>query len=263
MLVLHVLAVAATTAAVLLGSWQYGAWQSGRQDLAAGRVDAPARPLDQVLAADQPFPADGVGQPVALGGRWLPDATFYVADRALHGRRGVWAVTPVEVCAGGATSCAGSPAVLVVRGWAATPPRAPRPPVGPVRVTGWLQPGEGSAAGDPDPSDDVLPQLRLADAVQRVDQDLYGGYVIARTVAPVPQAGVPTGSTSGGSSRGLLEAGLSAVTPASLPEPPAFTSVRNLLYALEWWVFGGFAVFLWWRWCRDEVSRVTGVASGE
>jgi hypothetical protein len=28
-----------------------------------------------------------------------------------------------------------------------------------------------------------------------------------------------------------------------------------LLYALEWWVFGGFAVFLWWRWCSDELKR--------
>jgi len=40
-----------------------------------------------------------------------------------------------------------------------------------------------------------------------------------------------------------------------------FTSVRNFLYALEWWVFGGFAVYLWWRWCRDEVARVTRVPS--
>ena len=59
----------------------------------------------------------------------------------------------------------------------------------------------------------------------------------------------------------VASTGLSAVTPASLPKPPSFTSLRNLLYALEWWVFAGFAVFVWWRWCRDEVSRVTGVPS--
>jgi surfeit locus 1 family protein len=51
------------------------------------------------------------------------------------------------------------------------------------------------------------------------------------------------------------------VTPDSLPKPSSFTALRNLLYALEWWGFGGFAVFLWWRWYRDEVSRVTGVPS--
>ena len=42
------------------------------------------------------------------------------------------------------------------------------PPTGPVRVTGWLQPGEGSGGADPDPTDDVIPQLRVADAIQHV-----------------------------------------------------------------------------------------------
>ena len=38
---------------------------------------------------------------------------------------------------------------------------------------------------DLDPTDDVLPQLRIADAIQHVDQDLYGGYaVVADRGAP-------------------------------------------------------------------------------
>ena len=40
--------------------------------------------------------------------------------------------------------------------------------------------GEGSGVSDPDPTDDVLPEMRVADAIQHVDQDLYGGYVIAK-----------------------------------------------------------------------------------
>jgi hypothetical protein len=43
------------------------------------------------------------------------------------------------------------------------------------------------------------------------------------------------------------------VTPDSLPKPDVTTKLRNLLYALEWWLFGGFAVFIWLRWCLDEV----------
>ena len=27
---------------------------------------------------------------------------------------------------------------------------------------------------------------------------------------------------------------------------------RNLAYALQWWVFAGFAVFMWWRMVRDD-----------
>ena len=33
------------------------------------------------------------------------------------------------------------------------------------------------------------------------------------------------------------------MTPASLPKAETFTALRNLLYAFEWWVFGGFAVY--------------------
>jgi hypothetical protein len=32
-----------------------------------------------------------------------------------------------------------------------------------------------------------------------------------------------------------------------------FTAARNLFYAIEWWIFGGFAVFIWVRWCRDSL----------
>jgi surfeit locus 1 family protein len=257
---LHLLAAVAATAALLLGLWQYDAWQAHREDQASARTDAAAKPLTSVMSPDDPFPASGLGQPVHLSGRWLPDATVYVDDRPLGGRRGVWAVTPVEVCPKRtAAGCTGAPAMLVVRGWAPGRTDVPPPPSGPVDVTGWLQPGEGSGRTDPDPGDDVIQELRIADAIQHVDQDLYGGYVIARHLEPATAA-----------------AGLEPVTPASLPRPDTFTALRNLLYAVEWWVFGGFAVFIWWRWCRDElerrrlrdgatdarVSEVTGVRSG-
>jgi cytochrome oxidase assembly protein ShyY1 len=139
--------------------------------------------------------------------------------------------------------------MLVVRGWAASAQDAPAAPSGQVEVTGWLQPGEGAGLGDPDPDDDVIPELRIADAIQHVDQDLYGAYVIAREVS--------TRSTG----REAGEPGLVAVTPASLPQATAFTSLRNFLYALEWWVFGGFAAYVWWRWCRDELAEGAEVPS--
>jgi hypothetical protein len=37
-----------------------------------------------------------------------------------------------------------------------------------------------------------------------------------------------------------------------LPEVGRFTALRNLLYAVEWWFFGAFAVFVWVRWLREE-----------
>ncbi len=235
MLLLHALGLAASTIAVLLGLWQYGAWQAGRELAARDLASAAPVPLADVMTSDAPFPGDKVSQPVTFSGEWLPESTLLITDREVDDQLGLWVVTPVAVCADDAATCASDPAMLVVRGWVETRADAPPAPSGRVDVTGWLQPGEGSGRGDADPTDNVLPELRIASAIQHVDQDLYGGYVIARN-------GVPTD-------------GLTPVTPDSLPEPESLTSIRNLLYAIEWWFFGAFALFLWWRWARDELDR--------
>ncbi len=237
MLGLHLLGALAVTAAVLLGLWQLHAWQTGRDLEARDLAGAAALPLGQVMTPDGPFPADQVGRPVTFSGAWVPQSTVLVADRRLDGRTGVWAVTPVAVCSAG-EDCARASAMLVVRGWAPSAQQVPPPPRGRVELTGWLQPGEGAGIPDPDPRDDVLPEMRIASAIQHVDQDLYGGYVIARDGTPAES--------------------LAPVTPDSLPKPDATTKLRNLLYAVEWWVFGGFALFLWWRWVRDELDRRPG-----
>ena len=44
------------------------------------------------------------------------------------------------------------------------------------------------------PTDDVLPQVRTADLIQHVDQDLYGAYAVARR--PSPRAARPRPSSS-------------------------------------------------------------------
>lgn len=219
-----------------LGVWQLDAWQTRRQAEARDLTTLEPRALADVIGPDDPFPGTEVGRPVKVTGEWVPDGTVQVSGRVQDGREGYWSVTPLAV--GGA----GGPAILVVRGWSPTPDVAP--PAGTATVTGWLQPPEASGAVDDDPTDDVLPELRIADAVQRVDQDLYGAYVVldpART-APTP-----------GSSSHLEPASL-----ASLPDVGRFTALRNLLYAFEWWFFGGFALFVWWRWDRD--ARVAAEA---
>jgi cytochrome oxidase assembly protein ShyY1 len=234
MFVLHVPAVLAVIAAVLLGNWQLGAWQTHREDRAAELADATPVPLEDVLGPDDPFPGDGVGRPVTTTGRWLPDAAVLVSGREHDGRDGYWVVVPFLTCRGEDPACAGAAAIPVVVGWSGTADETPPAPSGPSQVVGWLQPGEAAAGPDTDPDDRVLPALRVADLLQRVDEDLYGGYVILRTPA---------------ADRGEL----AAVTPDSLPEAPTSTALRNLLYGIEWWLFAGFAVFLWWRWSRDEI----------
>ncbi len=228
----HLLMVLAVAAAVGLGVWQYDAWGAGRAAEARDLSRATPLPLAEVMGGDDPFPGQDLGRPVTFSGQWLGGGTLYVADRALDGRRGYWVMTPVLV---------GGSAMPVVRGWSAVP-EAPVPS-GDVEVVGWLQASEGSGATDTDPRDDVIPEMRIASVVQHVDADLYSGYVVARDLEG---AGDAAGDATGG---------LAPVPPESVPEVSHATHLRNLLYAFQWWIFGGFAIYIWWRWCRDTSQR--------
>jgi cytochrome oxidase assembly protein ShyY1 len=219
--------VVLVAAALLLGLWQLDAWQTRRADEARDLTRADPVVLSSVMGPDDPFPGRSVGQPVSLEGDWVPGGTVFVSGREHQGRDGYWMVTPLAI--GGP----GEPALPVVLGWVADPDRAPSPPAGSAELVGWLQPPEATGAVDDDPTDDVLPQLRIADLVQHVDQDLYGAYAVA-------QRGVD---------------GLPAADLAQLPDAGTFTAIRNLLYAIEWWVFGAFAVLIWWRWVGEQLVR--------
>ncbi len=42
------------------------------------------------------------------------------------------------------------------------------------------------------------------------------------------------------------------VSTTPLPGQPDTLEPRNLVYALQWWVFAGFGVWFWWRFIRDQ-----------
>ena len=215
----HLLVLVLVGGALLLGSWQLDAARTEREAAARDLTRADPVPLTDVLGPDDPFPAPSVGQPVTVSGAWVSGATVFV-ERDV----GYWVVTPLAV------EGAGKAALPVVRGVSEEP--VADPISGAAELTGWLQPAEGTGVVDADPADDVLPQLRVADLVQRVDGDLYSAYAVATE---------PT-------------EGLAAARLEQLPDADRLTGLRNLLYALEWWVFGGFAVFVWVKYLRDEAT---------
>ncbi len=218
----HLLVAVLFGGAALLGAWQYDAGRAEREAAARDLTDRDPVALTTVLGPDDPFPAPSVGQPVTVSGTWVDEATVFVARGSSY-----WVVTPLVVDDPGADGAA----LPVVRGISGRP--TADTVTGPAEVTGWLQPGEGTGAADDDPTDDVLPQLRPADLVQRLDEDLYSGYLVSQQ---------PT-------------AGLAAASLEQLPSADRFTGLRNFLYALEWWVFGAFAVFVWVRHLMDEARE--------
>lgn len=233
-----VVAAVCVGAAAWLGAWQYRAWDDRRAAEAQDLSSEAPRTLTDVMGNDDPFPGTDVGRPVSVEGTWKPDATVVISDRRHDGAEGYWLVTPLTV------GSAGDPAVPVVLGWTASEPTDPiaLAPDGAGSVVGFLQPPEGSGVVDDDPTDDVYPQLRVAELAQRSDVDLFSAYVV---LDPERTAEPPTD--------------LEAADPAQLPEVGRFTAIRNLLYAAEWWFFGGFAAFIWWRFVRDErAERAAG-----
>ncbi|QIK67909.1 SURF1 family protein [Nocardioides sp. HDW12B] len=234
MLVLHTGLVLAVLATTWLGFWQVGAWQGHREDRVEALADAEPVPLASVIGPDDAFPTDDAGRPVTLSGRWLPEDTVEVTGRLQHGDLGRWVVVPFAVCE--AEPCAADASVVpVVLGWSEDPAPDLSPPTGTASLVARLQPAEQDDSTDTDPDDAVLPSLRIPDFVPRLEQDLYSAFVILDEPAAV---------------RGSLE----PVTPSALPSPPASTGLRNLLYGVQWWIFGCFAVVVWWRWSRDELA---------
>lgn len=229
----HLLALVLVGTAFLLGYWQYDSWQERRAAEAADLSDLEPRPLDEVIGSDDPFPADQVGQPVEVAGTWVPTGTMYISGREQDGQEGYWVLTPLAV------GPADAPALPIVRGWVADPEDAPAPPTGAAELVAWLQPPQGTNEVDPDRTDDILPQVRIADLIQRVDQDLYGAYGVA--TEPLD--------------------GLEPATLEQLPDAGTFTALKNLLYAVEWWLFGAFAGFVWWRWVRDVTNEAPATES--
>ncbi len=228
---LHVFAVAAVVVMVLLGRWQLSVYDGQQAQDRQSRASQPPVALASVMGADDAFPSDGSGRRVTASGRYgAATDQFYVRGQQQDGRTGYWVVTPLVLDVGPVN---GKPtAVMVVRGWTSTTRPVPAAPTGTVTVTGSLEPPQT----DPTPisGSHVLASVRVSALVGRVPYDLYGAYLIATSSGP------------GGD-------GLETVSP---PQASASwtAGLRNLAYALQWWVFAAFAVFIWWRICFERIA---------
>jgi cytochrome oxidase assembly protein ShyY1 len=235
-LALLVLALVLATGMAFLGQWQLDrARENGRQEAVQAGQARPAVALDELLKPRQTFTNGDADRPITATGRWDRAHQLLVADRYLAGERGWWVLTPLVLDDGGA--------VAVVRGWVPSPddPAASvdRLPPGDadVDVEGVLRPAEppidrkpGAGTGLPPGQIDGVDLTRL---VQQWPQRLYTGYVVLTADRPAPQ---PAG-------------------PRLVPPTAPFNQTlawQNLSYAVQWFVFAGFLLALWYRLVRDD-----------
>lgn len=228
MLGLLALFLAAATVCGLLGAWQLDrARQRGDAAIRERQVQlAAADPvtLGSVLAPQTAFVGDLVGRKVSATGTYEAGGQLVVSGRSHSGQVGELVLTPLRVGSG-----ADAAVLPVVRGWLPAGATPDEPPTGPVSVVGYLQAGESAGTGIASGTTDAISPAELLHVWAG---PIYSGYLVLASSDPAQAAG-----------------------PALL-DPPTPTSaspnLQNLLYALEWFVFGGFAVFLWWRAVDDE-----------
>lgn len=229
MIGLHVFTILVIGVCIIAGLWQMGVYDSRKQDEQADKQHVPTVAFDSLnWGADDAFVPRLNHRPVTLEGRFAPaDDQVWVSGKSQDGAKGYWLVSPFVVDGG-------TPAVLVVRGW--SPKAGPFPAVpAATSIHGVIEPGEGNGA--PLDGNRVIGTLRIPALINSLPYDLYSGFVI---------------STSPATAHGLTLA-----TPP-LPGAAWTTGLRNLMYALQWWVFGAFALLMWWRMGTEAVTAVRG-----
>ncbi|MEV4376093.1 SURF1 family protein [Streptosporangium sp. NPDC049644] len=224
--VLHLLAIGALVVCGLLGRWQLGVFEESGGPRAL--VDPAPVAVATLTAPGEHITADEAGRRVIAEGTFDASKQLLVAER----EGGLWLLTAFDL--GDGTY------VPVVRGWVATAqdPAVAAVPEGRVTVGGRLQPSEATDSVQRRTRQLPQGQVLTVSSAELInlwrDTKLRNGFVVAAEQSPAPAV---------------------AAKPVNVP-PPTESGVltwRNLAYAAQWWIFGLFAVFMWWHFVRDAL----------
>ena len=249
------LAVALFVASLFVGlsAWQLNASRSATTvaDPAKDRVSA----LETVTTPGEPTSAQQADHVVSVTGRYAPDSTVLVPGRLHDGNSGYWVVSQLVIPGSQDRWDAADEdlSIAVARGWVASPDEVPAAPSGEVRVIGRLMPTESPLPSEALPADQVS-TVASAQLSNLWDAPVYAGYVASFSENPAAQPAPVTPEGTLAASAAPMGEGLAEL---QIDQQPTDTSVHalNLFYAVEWVVFAGFAVFLWWRFVRDDYLR--------
>jgi len=226
-----------------LGLWQLDRAQIRGEQAAAVEVaeleSAEPVPLASVVGPQTQLNQDMVGTPVVLEGVFDQPEQFYVVNQAHEGETGYYVLNGLTLTSGEHSGAV----VPIVRGWVPEPDEAyaqalPGAGQEEVTVTGYLGPSQGAEEQLPEP--DMLGSVSAAELVNVWGTPIYSAHV--RLAEPEPGPGLPPGTPQ------IQVVGAPQIENAGL-------NLQNLAYAGEWWIFGAFALFLWWRMVRDEVRH--------
>lgn len=262
-LALHALALALGAVGLQLGRWQFSVAHDTERQRAIDEVAArPVVPVEDVLTVATPFPDDGSGRRVTTSGEYVPSLRFTVPGRLLGGREGAWAVDVLRT----------EQRILlpVVRGWVPDADAPPPTPTGHHELTVSLAPSESLPDGDARLPTGQLPAVSLPWLVNVVPAGsrVYNAFGFALEDATVGGvvAGAPENPVRDAASTQAEADAKAGLEPVPPPAVATDLSWRNLMYALQWWAFAAFPLWMWWRMLsaavRDEreAAAEAGVA---
>ena len=225
---LHVLGVAAVVVCLIGGFWQLGVYETRQGNAAEAARTGDLASLTDVWSEGEPLTTNLVNRLVTVSGSFgSADQQFWVEGEVSDDD--AWLITPFLVDDSDAV-------LLVVRGSTDTPTDLPPVPTGRAELTVSLQP---SRSGSP-PIDDrsTTTGVSIPTLLNELPFRLWSGFGIVTAGTDVP-------------------AGLDRV-PAPDPEVSWTVGLKNLAYSLQWWVFGAFALFMWWRMAAEQVEERVG-----
>ena len=184
---------------------------------------------------------------VSADGTYDPAKQVLVPGRLKDGKTGYWVVSAFAVQDAPVLSgVAASPQtwIPVARGWVADPADAGAPPSGTIRLTGRLLPSEAPLPENRAGTRTAPPPCRWPNSSST------GTSAATRALWPPPPK-CRTAPTS------ALRPSAASLKPLNIgPQPPAQqVNWLNLFYSVEWVVFAGFALFIWWRLVKDDYRR--------
>lgn len=224
-----VLALGVAAAFAALGQWQL---ERSVENGDVVDIDTEtAVSLEELTATGRGLREAEVGRVVTVSGHLVAGDTVTLTGRALDGRPGAWLVGHLVTDAGDSLAVA----------------------------LGFLP--DGAAAGDPEiDREEWIGRYLPSEEPQ--SSDFEAGEFSAMSTAALVNLWAQAGPVYGGFL--VVDGpppGYEQIV-ATAPEREVALNWLNLFYAIEWAIFGGFALYLWYRLVRDVVEREAEEAAG-
>jgi len=231
------LMVAATVVCGLLATWQ---WDRAHQAITADAAGSQQLgDIRDVVGVGDAVTNSIVGDTVTATGSYVPGEQVLVPGRNIGGTEAVLVVSALLLDLEDGTQAR----LPIARGWMPAeeltgadgqvdPSLAPAPPQGEVEISGRLEASEAASSGV---DQGIAAEIATPLLVNEWGSPMFAGYVALEDPAGALQ---PLPAAESEFSRGL--------------------NWQNIGYSLQWVLFGGFFLYLWWRSVRaahlDEVA---------